>query len=145
MLRDLNMEAKAGDYPRDLSEGERQRAAIAAMLVSDPAVILLDEPTRGLDYRNKSLLARFLQRKRAEGKAVIMATHDVELVATCADRVVLMGEGEVIIDGPTREVLSESTIFSTQVNKLFRGTSWLTVEDAIEGMGLGAEGEAEVR
>jgi energy-coupling factor transport system ATP-binding protein len=145
MLRDLNMKDKAGNYPRDLSEGERQRASIAAMLVSDPAVILLDEPTRGLDYRNKSLLARFLQRKRAEGKAVIMATHDVELVATCADRVVLIGEGEVIIDGPTREVLSESAIFSTQVNKLFRGTSWLTVEDAVEGMGLGMDGEEDIR
>ncbi len=141
LLRGLDMEDKAQAYPRDLSEGERQRAAIAAMLVSDPAVILLDEPTRGLDYRNKRLLARFLRRKRAEGKAVSMATHDVELVATCAGRVVLMGEGEVVIDGPTREVLSESATFSTQVNKLFRGTSWLTVEDAIGGLGVVAGGE----
>ena len=139
VLESLGLTAKAGDYPRDLSEGERQRTAIAAMLAADPPVVLLDEPTRGLDYRNKESLVRFLREKRDRGRAIVMATHDVELVAACADRVALMGDGEIVIDGPTAQVLSESAIFSTQVNKLFRGTSWLTVEDALTGLGVGPE------
>jgi energy-coupling factor transport system ATP-binding protein len=119
----------AGAYPRDLSGGEAQRAALAAVLVADPPVLLLDEPTRGLDYAAKAALGALLRRLAAGGRTIIMATHDVELVAACADRVALLGDGELVVEGPVREVLSDSLVFSPQIAKLFPGTGWLTAED----------------
>ena len=68
---------------------------------------------------------------KAEGCAVLLATHDVELVARCSDRVVLLGEGEVVVDGPTREVMTGSLVFASQVNKLFRDPHYLVVEDVV--------------
>jgi energy-coupling factor transport system ATP-binding protein len=60
-----------------------------------------------------------------------MATHDVELVANCADRVILLGDGQVVVDGPARQVMSESLVFASQINKLFRDPAFLTVQDAL--------------
>jgi energy-coupling factor transporter ATP-binding protein EcfA2 len=131
LLETLGLAACADRYPRDLSVGERQRVALAAVLVADPAIILLDEPTRGLDYRQKESLAAFLQQEKARGRTVLMATHDVELVADCADRVILLGDGQVVVDGPTREVMTDSLVFASQVNKLFRDARFLTVEDVL--------------
>jgi len=131
-LRALGLEQHINAYPRDLSVGERQRAALAAILVAGPEVILLDEPTRGLDYPQKRALADFLTERCRQGKMVIMSTHDVELVTRCADRVVILGEGQVVVDGPVRAVMTESLVFSSQVNKLFRDDRFLTVEDVLE-------------
>lgn len=116
--------------PRDLSVGERQRVALAAMLVGTPELILLDEPTRGMDAGAKDLLVANLRRRAAGGAAVVIASHDVELAARCSDRVVLLSDGEVIEDGPTRRVLTDSLVFTTQANKLVGGDV-LTAEDAI--------------
>ncbi len=128
--------AHLGDhYPRSLSGGEAQRAALAAGLVGDPQLILLDEPTRGLDYHAKAALTAILRRLCDEGRTVVMATHDVELAASCADRVVLLGEGEVVVEGPAAELLGNSLIFSSQVAKLFPGRGWLTVAQALAGLG----------
>jgi energy-coupling factor transport system ATP-binding protein len=132
LLELLHLEQFADTYPRDLSSGERQRAAIAAVLVTEPEIVLLDEPTRGLDYLQKRALGGFLSGMRAEGKTIIMSTHDVELVAQCADRVIIMGEGQVVVDGPTRAVMSKSMVFSSQINKLFRDDRFLTIEDVLE-------------
>jgi energy-coupling factor transport system ATP-binding protein len=115
--------------PRDLSVGERQRVAIAAVLAGDPPLLVLDEPTRGLDYLQKTALTHILRALRDEGKTVILATHDVELAARLADRVVLLGDGEVIADGPAREVMTGSLVFSSQVSKLFHDPALITVED----------------
>jgi energy-coupling factor transporter ATP-binding protein EcfA2 len=131
LLRTLSLEDFADRYPRDLSVGERQRAALASILVADPEVILLDEPTRGLDYRQKEALATFLQKQKREGRTVVMATHDVELVASCADRVIILGEGQVVVDGPVRQVMTDSQVFASQVNKLFRDVRFLTVKDVL--------------
>ena len=131
-LRDLR-----GANPADLSSGERQRVALAAMLAGDPAVVLLDEPTRGMDHATKELLLRNLRRRRDEGAAIVLASHDVELAAECASRVVLLAEGEVIADGPAADVLSESMTFTTQANKLLGGRV-LTVDDALHAMGARA-------
>jgi energy-coupling factor transporter ATP-binding protein EcfA2 len=131
LLNTLNLAAHASHYPRDLSVGERQRVALAAILVAEPPILLLDEPTRGLDYRQKAALTGFLKREKARGRTIMMATHDVELVAQCADRVVLMGGGQVIVDGPARRVMSESLVFASQINKLFRDPALLTVEDVL--------------
>lgn len=131
LLGALGLTAHAERYPRDLSVGERQRVALASILVADPHILLLDEPTRGLDYEQKEALVRFLQQEKGRQRTVVMATHDVELVARCADRVVLLGEGQVIVDGPVRQVMSESLVFASQISKLFRNTSLLTVEDVL--------------
>jgi len=123
--------------PRDLSGGEQQRAALAAILVAEPQIILLDEPTRGLDYMQKRSLVELLLGMKGEGRTVVMATHDVELAAACADRVVLMGEGQVVVDGPAREVMSDSQVFASQINKLFRDPHYLVVEDVLAALGQG--------
>ena len=132
LLRILGLEGHANSYPRDLSVGERQRVALAAILASDPELILLDEPTRGLDYRQKDALAAFLKAQKEAGKTVLMSTHDVELVARCADRVIILGEGQVVAEGPTREVMAGSMVFSSQVSKLFGEARLLTVEEVLE-------------
>jgi energy-coupling factor transport system ATP-binding protein len=134
LLERLSLAGMAGRYPRDLSAGERQRVALAAVLVGGPELILLDEPTRGLDYVQKKALVSFLLAQKSQGRTVVVVTHDVELVAQCAERVVLMGDGEVIVDGPVREVMSGSQVFASQINKLFRDPRFLTVEDAVEAL-----------
>jgi energy-coupling factor transport system ATP-binding protein len=134
LLHRLHLLDFVDSYPRDLSGGERQRAAMAAILVADPDVILLDEPTRGLDYEQKQSLARYLRDMQGEGKTVLMSTHDVELVAQCADRVVILGEGEIVVDGPTREVMSNSMVFSSQISKLFRDNRFIAVADVLRAM-----------
>jgi energy-coupling factor transporter ATP-binding protein EcfA2 len=131
LLDVLGLTAHAHRYPRDLSVGERQRVALASILVAEPQILLLDEPTRGLDYSQKAALTDFLQREKAQGRTIVMATHDVELVARCADRVVLLGDGQVVVDGPVQKVMTESLVFASQINKLFRNPALLTVEDAL--------------
>jgi energy-coupling factor transporter ATP-binding protein EcfA2 len=138
LLDRLELGGLAGRNPRDLSGGEQQRAALAAILIADPQVILLDEPTRGLDYIQKHALAGLLSELKAEGRAIVMATHDVELAAACADRVVLLSEGQVVVDGPAREVMTDSQVFSSQINKLFRDPKFLVVDDVLQA--LGAQG-----
>ena len=129
LLARLGLAEEAERYPRDLSTGQRQRAALAAILVANPQVLLLDEPTRGLDYEQKEALVAILLDLRRQGCAVLLVTHDVELVARCADRVVLMGDGEVVVAGATREVMTGSLVFASQINKLYRDPAYLVVED----------------
>ena len=87
-------------HPRDLSEGQRLALALAIVLTGRPPVLLLDEPTRGLDYAAKRALAGILRDLAADGHAVLVATHDVEFVAQVADGVVVLAEGEVVSAGP---------------------------------------------
>lgn len=129
-LEEWRLQDVAERHPWDLSVGERQRLAIGAMLAGKPRLILLDEPTRGMDHETKELLVGNLRRRAREGATIILASHDVELAARLADRVVLLADGEVIADGQAAEVLSDSITFSTQANKLFGG-GILTVEEGI--------------
>lgn len=140
-LASLGIAHLADAYPRALSGGEAQRAAMAAILVADPPLLLLDEPTRGLDYRAKAELAALLRALCARGRAVVMATHDVELAAACADRVALLGDGELVVEGPAAEILSRSLFLSSQVAKLFPDSGWLTAEQALAGLAGGAAQE----
>jgi energy-coupling factor transporter ATP-binding protein EcfA2 len=134
LLADLGLTRYREHDPRDLSVGERQRVALAAVLASGPQALILDEPTRGLDYGQKDALVGILRRLRDEGRTVVLATHDVELAAHLADRVVLLGDGDIIADGPSREVMSGSLVFSSQVSKLFRDPAFVTVEDVVRVM-----------
>lgn len=115
--------------PRDLSEGQRLSLVLAIQLAGRPKVLLLDEPTRGLDYTAKALLANQLDGLARDGHAVLVTTHDVEFVAGLADRVVVLADGEVIADGPTADVVASSPIFAPQVAKVLAPQEFLTVGD----------------
>ncbi|MEU2267667.1 ATP-binding cassette domain-containing protein [Streptomyces olindensis] len=114
-------------HPRDLSEGQRLALALAVVLTARPPLLLLDEPTRGLDYAAKARLVAVLRGLAAEGHAIVLATHDVELAAEIAHRVVLLADGEVIADGPTADVVVSSPSFAPQVTKILAPQQWLTV------------------
>ncbi|OQY37056.1 MAG: hypothetical protein B6243_01595 [Anaerolineaceae bacterium 4572_5.2] len=137
LLEQLGLTDKAGRYPRDLSAGERQRVALGAITVTQPGALLLDEPTRGLDYLAKEQLVSLLRGWRDEGMAILLVTHDVELVAVAADRVILLSQGEIIASGAPAETLGASPLFAPQVARLFPGTGWLTVEDALANGRMG--------
>ncbi len=115
-------------HPRDLSEGQRLALALAIVLTARPPVLLLDEPTRGLDYAGKAELARIVADLASDGRAVLLATHDVEFAANVADEVVVLAEGQIVSSGPARQVLTESPSFAPQVTKVL-GAPWLTVEE----------------
>jgi len=106
--------------PRDLSGGERTRVALAAVTCGDPALVILDEPTRGMDPLHKAELAALLRRWAANGRCVLVVTHDVEFAARVAGRVLVVGDGSLLADGPVHEVLNGSLFFSTQINRLLR-------------------------
>lgn len=129
LLDTLGQHLPADADPRDLSEGQRLALALAVQLVAGPDVVLLDEPTRGLDYAAKERLAEVVRRLRDGGACVLVSTHDVEFVAGLCDRVVLLAEGEVIADGPTRAVLTSSPAYAPQVSKVYHPRPVLTVAD----------------
>ncbi|MFH8340775.1 ABC transporter ATP-binding protein [Streptomyces sp. AM6-12] len=122
-------------HPRDLSEGQCLALALAVVLAARPPLLLLDEPTRGLDYAAKARLVTALRELAAEGHALVLATHDVELAAEIAHRVVLLAEGEVIADGPTAETVVSSPSFAPQVTKILAPQRWLTVSQVREALG----------
>ena len=134
LLAHLGLSNQAASYPRDLSVGQRQRVALGAVTVTRPPLLLLDEPTRGLDYSAKGELAQLLREWQTEGVGVLLATHDVELAAQVADRVVILDQGTVVADGPSDEVLTGSSLFGPQVARLFPSTGWLTARDALVGL-----------
>jgi energy-coupling factor transporter ATP-binding protein EcfA2 len=141
-LAAVGLTAMAARHPRDLSGGERQRLALAIVTDAGPpaapaadagdgdgdgapglpaAVLALDEPTRGMDRQAKADLAGELRRRAGEGQAVIVATHDPEFAAACADRAVLLADGRVIADGPTRELLAGGWYFATETARILGG------------------------
>ncbi|WP_406469940.1 ATP-binding cassette domain-containing protein [Streptomyces hirsutus] len=121
-------------HPRDLSEGQRLTLALAVVLTARPPLLLLDEPTRGLDYAAKARLVTVLRGLAAGGHAILLATHDVELAAELAHRVVLLAEGEVIADGPAADVVVASPSFAPQVAKILAPQHWLTVSQVREAL-----------
>lgn len=127
-----------GTHPRDLSEGQRLALALALVLTARPPLVLLDEPTRGLDYAAKARLVGVLRGLAAEGHAIVLATHDVELAAELAHRVVILADGEVVADGPTPQVVVSSPAFAPQTAKILAPQEWLTVSQVREALGGGA-------
>lgn len=115
-------------HPRDLSEGQRLALVLAIQLAAAPRVVLLDEPTRGLDYAGKRALIETIGGLTDEGRAVAISTHDVEFAALAADRVVVMAAGEVVVDGAVSDVLVASPSFAPQVSKILAPLRYLTVD-----------------
>ncbi|MEU0163178.1 ATP-binding cassette domain-containing protein [Streptomyces sp. NPDC006261] len=125
-------------HPRDLSEGQRLALALALVLTARPPLLLLDEPTRGLDYAAKGRLVGVLRSLAAEGHAIVLATHDVELAAELAHRVVILADGEVVADGPTGRVVVSSPAFAPQTAKILAPREWLTVSQVRAALEAGA-------
>jgi energy-coupling factor transporter ATP-binding protein EcfA2 len=128
-LVSVGLSGLAERHPRDLSGGQRQRLALAIVTdpevggepSDEPSVLALDEPTRGMDREAKALLAEEIRRRAAGGQAVIVATHDPEFAAACADRVVLMADGRVIADGSAPELLAGGWYFATETARILSG------------------------
>jgi energy-coupling factor transport system ATP-binding protein len=129
----LHLEPLAGRHPRSLSGGERQRVAIAAVAAGGAPVLLLDEPTRGMDAPSRAALEHAIAAHAAGGGAVVLATHDVELAARCATRAIVLGDGDVVADGPARSVLSGS-LFAPQVLRVL--PPFLTVQEVRRALAL---------
>ncbi|HET7015626.1 MAG TPA: ATP-binding cassette domain-containing protein [Streptosporangiaceae bacterium] len=116
----------ANTHPRDLSTGQQLALVLAIQLAAAPAVIGLDEPTRGLDYQAKAALTSTLSKLAADGHAIVVATHDVEFATRTCDRVVVMAEGEIVTDGPAASVLTASPTFAPQIAKILAPLPYLT-------------------
>jgi energy-coupling factor transporter ATP-binding protein EcfA2 len=130
-------------HPRDLSEGQRLALALAVVLTGGPPLVLLDEPTRGLDYAAKGRLVGVLRTLTAAGHAIVLATHDVELAAELAHRVVILADGEIVADGPTAEVVLSSPAFAPQVAKVLAPQGWLTAGQVRRALTAGADAGEE--
>ncbi len=123
----------AGRHPRDLSAGQRLLVATAAIAATGAPLLALDEPTRGLDPAAKRRLAGSIEAHAADGNAAIFATHDVELAAAIATRVVMIAAGDVVADGTPSQVLGDSHVFAPQMTRVF-GPGWLTPEQVAEAV-----------
>ena len=136
-LRAVGLEAKADADPRDLSGGERQRLALAITLAGReqgglPGLVALDEPTRGMDRARKDDLGELIERLAAQGAAVVVATHDVEFAAGFAERVLLLGDGRLIADGPAQEILAGGWYFATEVARILDRPGVIAAERGAE-------------
>lgn len=131
VLARLGVELAPDADPRDLSEGQRLALVLAIQLASGSGVVLLDEPTRGLDYAMKDRLTGLLTELAASGHAVAVSTHDVEFAAATTHRTVVLADGEIIADGPTREVCTSSPTFAPQTAKVFAPVPVLTPDEIV--------------
>ncbi|MFC0628250.1 ABC transporter ATP-binding protein [Kribbella deserti] len=135
LLRRLSPEVDDRMHPRDLSEGQRLCLALSVVLCGAPPLVLLDEPTRGLDYGAKRRLVTILRELAAAGHAVLLSTHDVEMVAEVATRVLVLADGELVSDGPTATVIAGSPAFAPQVAKILAPLPFLTVGEVATALG----------
>ncbi|HKT83228.1 MAG TPA: ATP-binding cassette domain-containing protein [Solirubrobacterales bacterium] len=146
-LRIVGLEHAIDADPRDLSGGERQRLALAIALAGRmgaedelPGLIALDEPTRGMDRARKDDLAALIDALATRGAGLLVATHDVEFAALFAERVVLLGDGVAIADGPTAEVLSGGWYFATEVARVLDLPGVITPEQGVTALRSAGEG-----
>jgi len=141
MLTQFNLNYCRYAYPRSLSTGEKQRVALSSVLAANPQLLILDEPTRGLDYELKKTLMHRLKTYQQNGGTILLITHDIELIAEFGERVLLISEGNLVADGTKHEVLSNSLHFSPQINRLIQpftkyglASDILTVEEIMQGI-----------
>ena len=121
-------------HPFDLSGGEVQRAALAKVLLNEPRLLLLDEPTKGLDAFFKEKLAALLRGLTARGTTVLMVSHDVEFCASYADRCALFFDGDAVTTNPPRRFFASNSFYTTAANRISRGLfeNAVTVEEVVE-------------
>ena len=133
LLDQLGVSVPATAQPHDLSEGQRLALVLAIQLAARPRVLLLDEPTRGLDYAMKATLRRIVAQLCAAGTTVLVSTHDVEFAAGVSQRTLVMAEGQIVADGTTRDICTSSPAYAPQVAKVFSPVPVLTAADLPEG------------
>lgn len=121
MLLKLGLANLRDRNPRDLSGGEKQRLAIACTMVSNPDILILDEPTRGLDAVNKERLGEILTELSDEGKTIVIITHDSDFAGNYTHSVTMMFDGEITATGKTEDMLYDAIYYSPQISKLFKG------------------------
>jgi energy-coupling factor transport system ATP-binding protein len=144
-LRTVGLEHAVDADPRDLSGGERQRLALAIALAGRmegdelPGLVALDEPTRGMDRARKDELVELIERLAERGAAVVVATHDVEFASAFAERVVLLGDGVAIADGPASQILSGGWYFATEVARVLDLPGVITPEQGAATLRAGSE------
>ena len=126
-------------HPYDISGGEQQLVALALVLITDPKIILLDEPTKGLDAYRKRNLAEILKALKASGKTIVTVTHDVEFAAMCADRCALFFKGSIASEGDVHRFFINNNFYTTYVCRMCRGIcdGPVTVDEIIETIGKG--------
>jgi energy-coupling factor transport system ATP-binding protein len=134
LLASLGIDVPGDRDPRDLSEGQRLALVLAIQLAARPPVLLLDEPTRGLDYNAKAELRHIIDRLALSGVAVVVSTHDVEFAAAVSRRTLLMADGEIIADGDTAGLLTSSPAYAPQMSKVFAPIPVLTPDDVERGL-----------
>jgi energy-coupling factor transporter ATP-binding protein EcfA2 len=148
-LRVVGLEHVVDADPRDLSGGERQRLALAIALAGRmegdhlPGLVALDEPTRGMDHVRKDELVALIEELAERGAAVVVATHDVEFASRFAERVVLLGDGVVIADGPMEVILSGGWYFATEVARVLDLAGVVTPEQGAAAIAASLQGEVE--
>ncbi len=145
LLRRLGVDVEGNIDPRDLSEGQRLALVLAIQLTAGPRVVLLDEPTRGLDYATKQQLHEVVDQLRGTGVAILISTHDVEFAAMCSSRMLIMAEGEIIADGDTHQICTSSPAYAPQMAKVFAPLPLLTPAEVSADLGgpvASARGEA---
>jgi energy-coupling factor transport system ATP-binding protein len=131
ILDELVDQIDRAQHPRDLSEGQKLALVLAIQLTRSPQVVLLDEPTRGLDYAGKAALTRILRGQAAAGRTVVVATHDVEFVAATCDQVVVMAAGELVDSGSARDIITSSAMLATQCARVYAPVELLTVAEVL--------------
>lgn len=119
-LKDLDLVHLKDRNPRDLSGGEKQRTAIACTLIANPDILILDEPTRGMDSVAKENLGKIIKSLIRKGKSIIIVTHDADFVGDYADTVMLMFNGEIVAKGKATDILCDSLYYSPQISKVFK-------------------------
>jgi energy-coupling factor transport system ATP-binding protein len=129
LLHSLAGDVATTTHPRDLSEGQRLALALAVVLTAAPPLVLLDEPTRGLDYAAKARLVIALRGLAGRGHAIMLATHDVELAAQVSDRTLVLADGEIVAQGASRDVVTQSPVFAPQMAKVLAPLPYLTLAD----------------
>lgn len=133
MLNRMDLYKLKDKNPRDLSGGEKQRTALACTMIAEPEVLILDEPTRGMDWNSKDNLGRYLRELCDSGTSVVLITHDVDFAADYTDSIVLMFDGSIIASGDCRDIVIDAIYYSPQAAKLFRGIcSIVKTSEAIE-------------
>jgi energy-coupling factor transporter ATP-binding protein EcfA2 len=109
-------------YARYLSIGEQQKAALATILSVKPKILVLDEPMHGMDAKQRSIFFQYLKNYQEKGNTIIMVSHDIETIARCVDRIVVLTNGEITDDGNVKDVLSKQSVFSTKIHNLIQST-----------------------
>ena len=125
-------------HPYDLSGGEQQKTALAKVLLTEPEILLLDEPTKSLDSTYKRQLAEILKELAESGKAVVLVSHDIEFCAEHSDRCAMLFNGEIVSEGSAKEFFNSNGIYTTPVNRMSRGIieNAVTVKDILYALGV---------